>query len=244
MTDLVASEWIKVRTTRVLPALVLASVLISAVAVAGSVLATDRSDTALASSEGVRRILPVTGTGAVLVLVAGIVVTAGEHRHGTAVDTFLTTPRRHLVVGAKLVVGAVVGAVTGALMGLTSAMTAAVLYQSKGATLRIDADLWWTLVGVVTYTTLFAVLGVAIGALVRDQVLAVAGALAWIAVVEHIVVNLVPDVGRWLPAAAGQAIVRTPLDDLLSPVAGAAVLAVYAGAICVLGVRVTLERDV
>jgi ABC-2 type transport system permease protein len=85
---------------------------------------------------------------------------------------------------------------------------------------------------------------VAIGALVRDQVLAVTGALAWIAVVEHIVVDLVPDVGRWLPGA-GQAIVRTSLDGLLSPVVGgAAVLAVYAGAICLLGGRVTLERDV
>lgn len=69
-------------------------------------------------------------------------------------------------------VGAIVGAATGALMGLTSAMVAAVLYQLKGATLRIDGELWWTLVGVVGYTSLFGVLGVAIGALVGDQVLA------------------------------------------------------------------------
>jgi ABC-2 type transport system permease protein len=242
--DLVAAEWLKLRTTRVLHGVVPATVAVSVAAVAGSVLAADRSDVVLASSEGVRRILPVTGTGALLVLIAGIAITAGEYRHGTAADTFLTTPRRHRVVVAKLAVGAAVGAATGVLMSSAAVAAAAGVYQVKGATLPVgDGELWWTLAGVVAYTTLFAVMGVALGALVRNQVLAVAGALAWIAVVEHILVNLVPDVGRWLPAAAGQAIVRTPLDGLLSPLGGAALLAAYAAAFAVVGMRVTAVRD-
>jgi hypothetical protein len=85
---------------------------------------------------------------------------------------------------------------------------------------------------------------VALGTLVRNQVLAVAVALAWIGIVEHILVSLAPSIGRWLPAAAGQAIVRTPLDDLLSPVGGLLLLAAYAVLIATAGVRFTLTRDV
>jgi ABC-2 type transport system permease protein len=84
---------------------------------------------------------------------------------------------------------------------------------------------------------------VALGTLVRNQVLAVAVALAWIGIVEHILVSLAPSIGRWLPAA-GQAIVRTPLDDLLSPVGGLLLLAAYAVLIATAGVRFTLTRDV
>lgn len=244
MGHLVAAEWLKLRTTRVLHGLVPATVLISVAAVCGSVLAADRSDVPLASSEALRRVLPVTGTGALLVLIAGILITAGEYRHGTAADTFLTTPRRERVLAAKLTVGAAVGAATGVCMSMTAVAAAAGVYEIMGARLPIgDGELWWTLLGVVAYTTLFSIVGVALGALVRSQVAAVAGALAWIAIVEHILVNLVPSVGRWLPAAAGQATVRTPVDGLLSPLAGTALLAVYAAGFAVAGARVTAVRD-
>jgi hypothetical protein len=61
----------------------------------------------------VRRMLPVAGIGALLTLIAGTLITACEYRRGAAADTFLTTPRRHRVVAAKLAVGAGVGAVSG-----------------------------------------------------------------------------------------------------------------------------------
>jgi ABC-2 type transport system permease protein len=79
--------------------------------------------------------------------------------------------------------------------------------------------------------------------LIRNQVLAIASALAWLAVIEHTLVTLIPDFGRWLPVAAGQAIVRTNLDDLLSPLAGIAVLAAYGAAIALAGTRVAATRD-
>jgi ABC-2 type transport system permease protein len=84
---------------------------------------------------------------------------------------------------------------------------------------------------------------VALGALVRNQVAAVAGALAWLAIVEHTLVNLVPSIGRWLPVGAGQAILRTPLDGLLPPPAGIAVLTAYAVALSLTALRVEGSRD-
>jgi ABC-2 type transport system permease protein len=241
--DLVVAEWLKLRTTRLVVAVVPAAVALSFAAVAGAVLSMDSSGQ-LGSADGVRRVLAVTGTGAIVVLVAGILVSAGEYRHGTACDTFLSTPRRHRVLMAKLWAGAALGSATGAITSLVCVGVAAVLYDARDATFPFgDADVWLTLAGTLTYTTLFAVLGVALGSLLRNQVLAISCALAWLAVVEHTLVNLAPDIGRWLPAATGQAIVRTPLDQLLSPLAGAGVLTFYAAAIAVAGVRVAATRD-
>src|SRR5215468_185371 len=109
MRDLVAAAWLKLRTTRLLYGLSAAAALLSVAAVAGGVLATDRSDTPLTSTRGLDQILSLTGTGALVMLLAGVLVAAGEYRHGTATDTFLTTPRRHRVVLAKLTVGAACG---------------------------------------------------------------------------------------------------------------------------------------
>ena len=244
MIDLVAAEWLKLRTTRLLHGMILAAVAISFAAVGGTVLAADRAGIALESAKGIHRVLPVTGTGALLVLIMGILISAGEYRHGTAADTFLTAPRRHQVVTAKLVVGGGVGLAAGVLTSLACVAIASVLYILKGATFPFGSgEVWLILAGTLAYTTLFAVVGVGLGSLARNQTLAVAGALAWIAIVEHILVNLAPAIGRWLPAAAGQAIVRTPLDDLLAPLAGLAVLAAYAAAIALAGVRVAAIRD-
>jgi ABC-2 type transport system permease protein len=146
---------------------------------------------------------------------------------------------------AKLAVGASLGLAVGAITSVAALGLAGFLYRVEDATFPFgDTDVWLTLAGTLAYTTLFAVLGVGLGALIRNQVFAVAGALAWFAVVEHTLVNLAPDVGRWLPAGAGQAIVRTPLDGLLSPLAGTAVLSVYAAVIAVAGTRLEATRDV
>ncbi len=243
MIDLVAAEWLKLRTTRLIHGMIPAAVAISLAAVAGTVLSADDTG-ALESTEGIRRALAVTGAGAILVLVVGIIISAGEYRHGTAADTFLTTPRRHKVLAAKLAVGGGVGLAAGAVISVACVGIAGLLYNVKGATFPFDdGEVWLTLAGTLVYTTLFAVVGVALGSLVRNQTLAVAGALAWFAVIEHTLVNLAPDVGRWLPAAAGEAIVRAPLDGLLSPLAGTALLAAYGAAIAFAGIRVEATRD-
>jgi ABC-2 type transport system permease protein len=243
MTDLIAAEWLKLRTTRLLHGMIPAAVAISCAAVAGAVLSADSAGE-LGSTERIRHVFSVTGIGAILVLVLGIIISSGEYRHGTAADTFLTTPRRHRVLVAKLAVGAGVGLGAGAVTSLACIGIASLLYIVKGATFPFDeVSVWVTLGGTLVYTTLFAILGVALGSLVRNQTVAVAGALAWFAVVEHTLVNLAPDIGRWLPAAAGQAIVRTPLDGLLSPGAATALLAAYVAVIALAGIRVDATRD-
>jgi len=245
MRDLVAAEWLKLRTTRLVYGMAAAAVLLSVAAVTGGVLATDRSGTPLASTRGLKQVLSLTGTGALVMLLVGILIAAGEYRHGTVADTFLTTPRRHRVVLAKLVVSAAAGLGTGLITAAGGVATATAVFNLEGDTFPIgDSEVWLTLAGTLAYTTLFAVLGVALGTLIRNQVLAVAVALAWIGIVEHILISLAPAVGRWLPAMAGQAIVRTPIEDILPPLAGLVVLTVYAIVIGVSGLRFAVTRDV
>jgi len=60
-------------------------------------------------------------------------------------------------------------------------------YRLAGYTFPLDSsDAWYTLAGAVLYAALFGALGAATGSLVRNQVAAIVGWLAWLFVVEHI----------------------------------------------------------
>jgi ABC-2 type transport system permease protein len=243
MIDLAAAEWLKLRTTRLLAGTLPVAVGLSVAAVAGMVLSTHASP--LASPDEVRRILSAAGAGAIVLLVVGILIAAGEHRHGTMADTYLTTPTRAPVIVAKLLVAGSLGAVVGIVAAVACVITGIAVAPTRDVSLPLDsADVWLALPATALYAGLFAVIGVAIGTLARNQVAAIAGALGWIAIVEHTLVNLVPSAGRWLPAGAGQAILRTPIDGLLDPPVAAAVLVAYAALAAAAAILIESNRDV
>ena len=245
MGRLVAAEWLKLRTTRILWASVPAVVLLAAVAVAGLALSSDVGDVSLLEpTEGVRNAaLHLTSTGAVLVIVIGIVISAGEYRTQTATDTFLTTPKRSRVVAAKLAVGAGFGLALGALSVVLGVPAAYIWFEAEGARLPgDDAEAWLILGGVLLYGSLFAVLGVAFGTLVRNQLVAVVSALTFVLLFEQLLTQSGVPIAEWFPGNAGAAIVRTP-GDFLDPGVGAGLLLAYALMIAVLGVLVVVRRD-
>jgi ABC-type transport system involved in multi-copper enzyme maturation permease subunit len=245
MARLIAAEWLKLHTTRVLWATVPAVVLLSAVAVAGLVLSSEVAGVALLEpTEGVRQAaLHLTSTGAVLVIVLGIIISAGEYRTQTATDTFLTTPRRSRVVAAKLAIGAILGLALGALGAAIGLPVAYIWFEAEGAAFPTgNEELWLTLGGVVLYAALFGILGVAFGSLVRDQVVAIVSALTFVLLVEQVLAQSAASVGKWFPGNAGAAVVRTP-GQFLEPGAGAALLLAYALAIALAGMVATARRD-
>jgi len=246
MTDLIAAEILKLRTTRTVWALLAATVGVTMLAVTGAVLAADSGNATLdlESDRGVRTVLHVSASGGIFVLVLGIIIAAGEYRQRTAVGTFLTTPRRSRVIAAKLVVGAGVGTVFGALAALAAFGAANHNYRAKGYTFPVDSsDVWTILGGAVLYAALLGAIGAATGSLVRNQVGAIVGWLAWLAVAENILFQISPSIGRWLPVAAGRALVRDPDGDLLSQPVAAVVLAAYAAAIMAVAMISERRRD-
>jgi hypothetical protein len=100
------------------------------------------------------------------------------------------------------------------------------------------------LVGGAAVGTLWAVIGLGVGAIVRNQVATVVGLAAWLLFVESLLVAYVPEVGRLAPGAAGAAIMGQDRANLLSPAVGAVLLAAYALAAVVRGHVAVVRRDV
>jgi ABC-2 type transport system permease protein len=245
MWRLVAAEWVKLRTTPLVWALLPVAVTLAAVAVAGLVLSSEVAGVALLEpTEGVRQAaLHLTSTGAALVIVIGILISAGEYRTQTATDTFLTTPRRSRVLAAKLVMGGLLGLVLGVLAVAVGLPVAYLLFEADGLSFPADSEVvWLTLGGVIVDASLFAIIGIAFGSLIRSQVVAIVAALTFVLLVEQLLTQSGVPVAEWLPGNAGAAVVRTP-GEFLDPGPGAALLLAYGLGIAVAGLIVVTRRD-
>ena len=60
--------------------------------------------------------------------------------------------------------------------------------------------------GVLAAAILYAIYGVGLGALLKNQVVAIVVGLGVTAILEPIIVAVVPSVGRWLPGQVAQAL--------------------------------------
>jgi ABC-2 type transport system permease protein len=89
----------------------------------------------------------------------------------------------------------------------------------------------------------YAALGVCIGLLVRNQLVALAVAVGWFTVVESALAIFVPAISRFLPGGAFSGVDTTGLD-LLPLHAAVPLLAAYVAAISILALRTTLRRDI
>jgi ABC-2 type transport system permease protein len=189
------------------------------------------------------------GIAALLTLIFGILAVAGEYRHGTITDTFLSFPARGRVVTAKLGVYALVGAAAGLVSSVVALAATAAWWAAKGGTFHLSAgDTWRTLAGGAAANIAFAAIGVGLGALIRNLAAAVAVALAWIAAIEGIAGQLLGSgLARWLPFYASEALDRANLTSsgrLLPQWGGGLVLLGYACLFAAAAVLGTLNRDV
>ncbi len=247
MKRLIRSELLKFRTTPgffwtliALPAAVIA-VLASAIATAG------RDNYPLDTVEGVRNVISGgASSGGLIVLILGILAMTGEYRHQTVTQTFLGTPVRGRVVAAKAATYALVGLAVALASGALTIAIGLPWLASKGAEVRIIDDIGVVLAGATACTVLYGALGVGVGALIRNQTTAIVISLAWVFLLEGVLVNLVPTLGRWLPAGAASALTSSAVQtgDFLPMWAAALVLGAYVVGFSVAGGRAVAQRDV
>ena len=153
LLTLLRNEVLKLRTTRTPWILLGAALLVVLAGVSGRMADdADLDDPATAVSA-----IGHVGLVSLFALVLGVLAVAGEHRHRTATDTYLSTPQRSRVVITKLVVNLLAGAGLGLLCAMTAVAATALWYAALGGTLDLwSSDVWRTAGGGIAWCTAFA----------------------------------------------------------------------------------------
>lgn len=196
--------------------------------------------------------------GYVFPVIIGALSVTGEFRHKTITPTFLAEPNRLRVLWAKLGASLPIGAFYG-LAGTVAATAAGagVLALTGNPTLLGDGETWAAMGRSVLALTLWAPVGVGLGALITNQVVAIVVVLVYTQFLEAVLrmgLASIGDVGAtistYLPGAASEAIAggsvysTMGMGDLLPWAAGVVVLLGYALVCTVVGAMTTFRRDV
>lgn len=238
-----SAELLKLRSTRTTAGLLLGTVgLVLFFALLTGLLSKIPSLTGLANQ---RNVLGVGGIAGVLAALAGALLVTGEFRFGTIRPTFLFTPQRSRVIGAKYLAGLLAGLVFGAIGEALSLGIGAAILSERGVPFALSGgQLTLLVLGTLAGCALFGVIGVAVGAIVRNQVAVVVGLLAWVFIVDSLLFGLVPSVGRYMPSQAAEALSGSSATHALSAAAGGAVLVAWTAALAAAGVALVAKRDV
>lgn len=207
-----------------------------------------------------------TSVGYLVPVLLGALIVTSEYRHRTMTPTLLAEPRRGVVLVGKVLAGAAFGAIYG-VVGLIASVGAgaAVLAATGGDPLLGSGETWALILRAILAMAIWGVVGVGLGSLVVNQVVAIVLLLVFTQFLEPIlrVVGAIwewsAQVGKFLPGAASDALVGSGLFGslgALDPSAsgmhaatldwwqGGLVLAVLAAVLLVLARLTTWRRDV
>jgi len=200
-----------------------------------------------------------SSVGYVFPVLLGALATTGEFRHQTLTPTFLATPRRGMVLGAKTVTLTLIGAGFGIVALAASVGIGGGVLSAFGVDALLQDPETWLMVGrTLLAMGLWAAIGVGLGALVPNQVAAIVIVLAFTQFVEPLLrvaasfLEVTAKIGNFLPGAASDALVGASIFTTANP-AGAApldwwqgglVLLGYAVVATVIGFAVSWQKDV
>jgi ABC-2 type transport system permease protein len=242
-----AAELLKLRTTRTFFGVVLSGVLLAVgIAALAASLGTYED---LADAPG-QDLVGIATFALLFALVLGILAVSTELRHGTITPTLLAVPSRARLIAAKVAAHALAG------FALGLVVVVLVLCAVEGILSMRDIEsgtslaeaLRWT-AGVSAGAGLLAALGVGIGAVVRNQVGALVGVLAWLFVAEPLlgaVRTLDDPIARFGLSGLMEAVGGAAEDggDLLPQLSAGLVLAAYAVIAALAGAALLRRRDV
>jgi ABC-2 type transport system permease protein len=237
------AELLKIRSTRTTAGLVLGMVALIVLFSLLTGLLTKAPQ--LVTTEDQRELLNVGSFSGIFAALAGIMLVTSEYRYGTIRPTFLFTPRRSRVLAAKVAAGVLAGAafgIAGAALGFGIGYAC---LAGRGIDFALDGgQAALLLLGTVAGAALWCGIGVGVGAIVRNQVGAIIGTLAWGFIAENLLFALVPDLGRLGPNHAQAAFTGITTEHLLTAAPGGLVLVAWAGALALAGIAVAARRDV
>lgn len=252
MIGLIRSELRKLFTTQVWFWLLLGTFGLTALGVVGTILsdgAQGNGNPRLATVEGQRNLFAGSSAGYIFVCVLGIVAMTSEYRHLTVTPTFLATPKRNLVIAAKIITYAVIGLGFAVLSALLLIAMALPWLSAKHIDVSLTANrIPLVLLAAILVVAIYGILGVGIGALIRNQIAAISITLVYLFILENIL-SVIPGVKsayKYLPGGAANALTQVTSNNqsLLEPWQGGLILVGYGILFAALAAWLTVRRDV
>jgi ABC-2 type transport system permease protein len=252
VTNLIKGEFAKLFSTKLWLWLLLGAIAFTAFIVSITIGFDGQADNGgsprLITPDGQRNLFSSAGAAGVWALILGAIAVTGEFRHQTATPTFLATPHRGRVVIAKLIAYLIVGIGYGIATIVTAVAIALPWLSAKNIDISLGSnEIPGVLIGVAAGVAVYALLGVGLGALIRNQIAAVVGGLVYLFVLEPILaaVPKVRDYYQYLPGGANSALTRRFIGvDLLQPYQGGLLLVAYGLVFAILGTWLAVRRDV
>ena len=248
MSRAIASELLKLRTTRTFLALMAsAALLVAGVSVLAAAVGRYEPG-GVAPSED---LVGIAWFAIVFALVLGLLAVTTEIRHGTITPTLLATPSRGRVIGAKVVAHVLAGFAIGLIATVVNLLLVEAILSARGIDggSSVSDALGWVL-GLSGSAALLAGLGVGLGAVIRNQVGALVGAFAWIFVAEPLL-TAIPTVGKQVERFglgglldALDGIGAGSGENLLGQLPAGLVLVAYLALFAVAGAALLRQRDV
>jgi ABC-2 type transport system permease protein len=240
MRTLLKAELIKLATTRTAIGLAAGGAAVAALGAFSTIMSGQPADLDRPLHEQTFFLLASINLS-LFAVVLGIRGFTDEFRHGVIVPTLLVAPSWVRVVAAKTLVVAAAAAALAAIAQVVMLAVAIPLLHGEGVEPTLEPADLAAIGGLIVASALWAMIGVAVGAIVPHQVAAVVGALLWVLVVENLGAGALGEASRYLPGQAGHGLATaSQAGTLLAPAAGALVLGAYAVlAVAVAAVRLT-----
>jgi len=193
MSVLLQAELLKLRTTRTFVVLVGVTLALSLIVVVLTSVLADN----LAKPD-VRAMFTADFTG-LFILLLGVMGMAGEWRHHTITSSVLAAPDRIRLLTAKVLSYALAGVVLSLVVQVAIMLVGTVILSIRDEHTLSFTDLRDILWRNLAVAALMGALGVCVGAILRNQVVAIVGVIVFSFVLEPTVLALAPDVGRFGP---------------------------------------------
>ena len=185
MIPQIRAEIIKVRSTRTTLGLVLGMIAIILLFVILTAWLTSAAE--MSGREQQRNLYAIGSFAGLFAALAGIMLVTGEYRFGTIRPTYLFTPKRSLVLVAKVVAALVAGFVFALIGEIVSVGIGGVILNQRSISVALSHhDYTLITIGTLIGTALWGGIGVGLGMIVRNQVGAIIGLLAWGFVIQNL----------------------------------------------------------
>lgn len=241
MTDTLRSELRKLIHTRSLLAVLLVGLLIAVVGT-GVFLSVGQPDEIAThlSDHGPLRFGP--SNFGLLLVVFGVRLFTDETQHHTITSTYVRTPDRRRVLAAKALIAGAAAVLFTIVVNVLVVPITAVGVSARDLDMSYDLGPTVALAGRVTGAmVLFTILGLCVGAVIRNRTVALVAVLVWFTLAESVLASLL-HIERFLPGPVFQDLVTADAQHSSTPVAALTLVAVTAATAAV--AAVTTHRDV